>query len=174
MATVGHTTLGFQPDLFDLGHFHVVWDTVLQAPVQDPAIGGTNVYGSGDAFQDAGGNTYRVSMPDGTVTMLYAASPAPAGATPQPTGNQQPHDPANPPNAGAGSPNNPANPISPNGTRGGPLGTQSTSGPFAITGNLGAWLQQKTRVLGTPIPNMALVLGALGGAYAFSQHKKRH
>lgn len=161
MATTGHTTIGFSPDLFDLGHFHVVWDTVYQAPVQDPAQGGTNVYGSADVFQDSGGNTYRVSTPDGTVTQLYAASPAPAGGTAQPTGNQQPMDPSNPPNPGAGSPSNPANKPAVN------------NSPINITGNFGRWINQSTAVLGTRVPNMGLILAGLGGAFLLTQKKRR-
>src|SRR5690349_3481165 len=80
-------TIGFVPPLFDLGHQSVVWSTDLRAVVQD-VPSGANVYGPADVFQDAAGNVYRVSVPDGSVQALNQQFTPPQSQQTQASGNQ--------------------------------------------------------------------------------------
>src|SRR5712671_2933886 len=73
-------TIGFSPRLVDTGGTPVVWDDQLRTPVQNPAAGGVNTYGSTDVFYDSSGNTYQVSVPDGTVYAVGSQSASPPAA----------------------------------------------------------------------------------------------
>jgi hypothetical protein len=149
-------TIGFMPPLYDLGHVGVVWDTNLQAPVQDPtAVGAGNVYGTADVFTDASGaNLYRVAIPSGQVIPAGQATP-PSQQQQQPPGNQV---------TTTGRPSNAAF---------GPAGSPQTIAGLQVAGSPMAWLQQTQRVLGVPMPGW-MVAGLVGvGAYAFTQRKRR-
>jgi hypothetical protein len=79
-------TIPFLPDLFDTQGIHIVWDDQLRTPVQDPALGGTNIYGSTDIFYDSSGNAYQVGVPEGTVHAVGSpsAAPTPSSNPPDP------------------------------------------------------------------------------------------
>jgi|SRR5712671_2767226 len=150
-------TIGFVPDLFDLGHQHVVWSTDLRLPVQD-VVSGANVYGPADVFQDAAGNVYRVSIPDGSVQSLNQQFSPPVSLQPQPSGNQ----------IQGGQPSVRAGLVAAANTQ---AGAQTGA---AVAGGLGGI----GRSLGTPfrVGNMVLpvwfYLAALGGGYYMLRGKR--
>jgi hypothetical protein len=152
-------TIPFQPDLFDLGHVHLVWSTNLQAPVQDPAAVGTgNVYGTADVFTDASGaNLYRVAIPSGQVIPAGQATP-PSQQQQQPPGNQV--TTTGRPSAAAFGP------------AGAPAGAQTGAAVAGTLGGVGNVLTQNTRIFGLLLPNFVW-LGAVGaGAMALRRRRR--
>jgi hypothetical protein len=152
-------TIGFQPDLYDLGHVHVVWDDQIRAPVQDPAItgGSGNVYGPADVFQDAGGNVYAVSIPDGTVRSLNQQYSPPASQQSQPSGNQV--------QGGAPSPRATTGTL--------PPGAQTGAVLAGTAGGIGGFFTRNLNVGQVKLPVWAWLAGLGGGYYMLNQRGGR-